>query len=267
MFRLAVVLTTLTTVAVLVGPSADADAGRRTLAIKKPRPIVAGLTWVTDDRSTIELQLSGTGSAFSQDRVRTSTIEVVRASDDRIDAMTITYGTVTDDPRSGKAYRLEAGASGPSVSGIDGAAVSAEEAAKVIGDHGELLRRTPLRSWLVGKRFRVGKAVDVDPAALSELVKGDGDYAIERFAVTLETVTKSTATFRFEASFGLRHADADVEADLAGDATGRFTIDVRRALPTQVEVAMTLSGVMTSTGTTMTMSARYDGARTVAYQD
>jgi hypothetical protein len=195
-------------------------------------------------------------------------VEVVAASDDRIDKLQVTYSNVKGgELRAASPYLIEAGSSGPRVTAADGRELQTAEVKAVMEANGELVRRTPGRSWLIGRTFKKGKAVKLGDAAIADLFGVDAQYEVEAMTARLVSVGKQVARFRFEGTFRMRDNDADVDGQLAGTASGSFEVDVKRGLIVAAEVSMTMSGTLTSGGQTFTVTGTAVGEKTWAYQD
>ncbi len=268
MKRLLLALVALLAVAVVAAPAADAGKKSVKLKVKKPKAVATGLSWTSTDTMTIDMtaKTGNTSSPIQSTETVEVKVDVLEASDDRIDKVRVTFGT-TKDVRSGKSYLIEPGTSGPMITADGGGAITEDEQRKVMLSHGDLVRRTPMR-WMVGRTFKRGKEVAVEGMELSELLSIDVEARLDDLKVTLERATRKVARFSFSATVPMRgKEDEGAEYDLLGVIEGTFEVDLRRLLVTDVEYELSVGGTIKTGPMEMKLVGKLTGARQVVYRD
>jgi hypothetical protein len=255
----------------LVAPAADAGKKAVKVKIKKPTPVVAGLVWSYTETIKVDAVATTTSMGnfpITETKTLTTRVEILEASDDKIDRVQVTYDALpSGDVRATTPYVIEASSSGPRVTAADGRQLGAEEVKKVMESHGELVRRTPLRSWLIGKTFKKGKKVKIGDDAMLDLFSADADYRAQKMTITLVSATKKVASFRFEGTFTMSGTDEGVDGELSGAATGTFEVDLRRGLLQALDLSMSMDGSFTASGQSFTIKGTVDADRAFTYTD
>ncbi len=245
-----------------------ADAGKKTIKIKKPKAVAAGLVWTETGTWKFDMtfKVGQQAMPFQESRTTESRIEVLAASSDRIDKLQVTYTTLpSGDPRSTQPYLVAPGSAAPVVTATDGRTLAKEEIEKVMSDHGDLVRRTPLRSWLIGKTFKKGKRVKAGDDVVRDLFGGNDESRVDDMVIIFQKATKKVAVFRFEADVVIRDKDSSFE--MQATVTGGFEVDLQRGLLLEVEAEMQVDGPIEAGGQKMWVTGSAAGTRTFTYTD
>jgi len=269
---------------VTIAAPLDADAGKKakakpkkTFRIDKATPITTGLTYTITDQITLDGTLTSTSMGtmpIKLDDHGSCVVEVLEASDDRVDRLHVVYGTVEQvfdvmgqhqaqpQPQSGLTYTIEAGANGPVVTGSDGKPAAADQAKEVIEDHGRMLRRTPMR-WIVGRTWKKGKKVKLGEDEFADMFSDEKIKRVDGFTIAFAKVDGDVARFTWSATFVMQEDGGDVSFDV----TGTFDLDKKRALIREVEMQGTMdANIKQGSSDSMSMSGTLVGHLTYAYQ-
>ncbi len=282
MSRIALLLV-LALVATSAGASvADARPRRKpaVLKIKKAPAIPDGLRIAVQEGLVMDLLVDTGGAGMGKMAVQMTTatpfdIEVIDADGAAVRRATVVYGKATtvqsmsgsastsDDARSGKTYRLEAGASGIKIT--DGAGVdvtAAGELEDLRQEHAVMMRGTPIRSFLLGRTFKSGKKVKLGADEFEAIFPSEANVTVDKFAITLESVKGKVARFSFDSTFTLTKEGTP----MAIKATGTFDVDTRLVLPLAVSIDGTIDATMKQDTTTMTMTGTIKATRSYTYK-
>ncbi len=271
---LALLLATVFTSAVAPAPAA---AGRKAkvkpLKFKAPAAVVAGTVIDTVSDTEIAMTIStGQGDfPITVTRHLPYAVELLEVSDDRVTRARVVWGEATEaqpmagttaSVTAGKTYLLAFGASGVKVTRPDGAEVTGDELSAVQKEHVDLGRGFKLRGLLVGKTFKPGKKVKLEPAQFADVFGTPDELTVRTFTIRFDRRDGDVATF----SYWVAMASDAADRALRIDASGTFTVDIAQVLPLAFTLTGPLSGSFDQGGQKMTVKGSMTGSGTKAYR-